>query len=73
MSDNQLARAGALHFNDGMKTYKVAAMVRHGGKHIETECMTFNLPDAYAYFAQWLLTQGLSVEALCELDISEVA
>jgi hypothetical protein len=55
-----------------MNTYKIAAMVRHSGKHLETEIAAYNMNDALAIFYGWLDLQGLSMEALSELDVSEV-
>ena len=55
-----------------MKTYKIGAMVTHSGKHLETEVAAYNLWDAIAMFYAYLSTQGLNMEALCELDVSEV-
>ena len=55
-----------------MKTYKIAAMVTHSGKHLETEVAAYNLGDALLMFAGFLMDEHLSMEALCELDISEV-
>jgi hypothetical protein len=55
-----------------MKTYKIGAMVTHSGKHLETEVAAYNLWDAIAMFYAYLSTQGLNMEALCELDVSEI-
>ena len=55
-----------------MKTYKIAAMVTHSGKHLETEIEAFSLASALIKFDMWLLPQGLSMEAIDELDVSEV-
>jgi hypothetical protein len=56
-----------------MKTYKIAAMVTHSGKHLETEVAAYTIPEAIALFEEALFVgQELSMEALCELDISEV-
>ena len=55
-----------------MKTYKIAAMVRHSGKHLETEVAAYDMRSALCLFQNWLDGQGLIMEALCELDISEV-
>ena len=55
-----------------MKTYKIGAMVTHSGKHLETEVAAYNLGDALLMFAGYLMDEHLSMEALCELDISEV-
>ena len=55
-----------------MKTYKIAAMVTHSGKHLETEVAAYNLGDALLMFAGFLMDEHLSMETLCELDISEV-
>jgi hypothetical protein len=55
-----------------MRSYKIAAMVRHSGKHLETEVAAYTMTEALTFFDLWLHNQGLSMEALCELDISEV-
>jgi len=55
-----------------MKTYHIAAQVAHSGKHLETEVAAYNLGDALLMFAGFLLDEHLSMEALSELDISEM-
>ena len=55
-----------------MKTYKIAAMVRHSGKHLETEVAAYTISEALCLFQLWLIEQGLHIDAACELDISEV-
>ena len=55
-----------------MKTYKIGAMVTHSGKHLETEVAAYNLADAVMLTHGWLRDNGLTMEALSELDISEV-
>ena len=55
-----------------MRNYKIAAMVRHSGKHLETEVAAYDMPDALFIFKGWLYEQGLSMEALSEWDIREV-
>ena len=56
-----------------MKTYKIGAMVTHSGKHLETEVAAYNLGDALLMFAGFLMDEHLSMEALSELDVSEIA
>jgi hypothetical protein len=56
----------------GMKTYKIGAMVTHSGKHLQTEEFAYDIFGALGLFQLWLDEQGLCMEALCELDISEV-
>lgn len=89
MSDNQLAKAGALHWPDekridaiwqnggtgehyGMKTYRVAAMTTASKRHIQHEVGAYNMAEVLCMFQEWLISQGLSIEAMCELDVSEV-
>ena len=55
-----------------MNTYKIAAMVRHSGKHLETEVAAHDIRDAFHFFSAYLLKQDLCIAAICELDISEV-
>jgi hypothetical protein len=55
-----------------MKTYKIAAMVTHSGKHLETEVAAYYFSEALDRFREWLFARNLSLDALCELDISEV-
>ena len=55
-----------------MRNYKIAAMVRHSGKHLEYEALCDNLTDAFDIFALWLKSINLHTDALSELDISEV-
>ena len=55
-----------------MKTYKIGAMVTHSGKHLETEIAAYDLGDALLMFAGFLMDEHLSMEALNELDVSEV-
>ena len=55
-----------------MRSYKIAAQVRHSGKHLETEVAAYNLGDAILMFAGFLMDEHLSMEALSELDVSEV-
>jgi hypothetical protein len=55
-----------------MKTYKIAAMVRHSGKHLETEVAAYTISEALCLFQLWLIEQGLHIDASCDLDISEV-
>jgi hypothetical protein len=55
-----------------MKTYKIACMVTHSGKHLETEVAAYDMADAVTIFNEQLYEQGFSFDALCELDISEV-
>ena len=55
-----------------MRSYKIAAMVTHSGKHLETEIAAYHMNEAIDLFLIFLDEQGLSMEALCELDISEV-
>jgi hypothetical protein len=55
-----------------MKTYKIAAMVTHSGKHLETEVAAYDIRDAFHFFSAYLLEQDLWITAICELDISEV-
>ena len=54
-----------------MKTYKIAAMVTHSGKHLETEVSAYDMADALMMFTGWL-GDKYSMEALCELDITEM-
>jgi hypothetical protein len=57
----------------GMKTYKIACMVTHSGKHLETEVSAYDMLTALGLFdCEFLRKHGLCMEALCELDISEV-
>jgi hypothetical protein len=56
-----------------MRSYKIAAMVTHSGKHLETEVAAYGMRDAFHLFCAYLLTQNLCIDALCELDVSEVA
>ena len=55
-----------------MRTYKIGAMVRHSGKHLQYEALCDNLTDAFDIFGLWLKSINLHTDALCELDISEV-
>jgi hypothetical protein len=55
-----------------MRTYKIAAMVTHSGKHLETEVGAYDMLDALIIFKAWLNAKDLCMEALCELDVSEV-
>lgn len=55
-----------------MKTYRIAAMVAHSGKHLETEVAAYTMGDAIMIFHGWLLNRGIAFDALCELDVSEV-
>ena len=55
-----------------MRTYKIAAMVTHSGKHLETEVAAYTMVDALEMFSAFLGKHGLSIEALCELDVSEI-
>ena len=55
-----------------MRNYKIAAMVRHSGKHLETEVAAYTMTEAITFFDLWLHNQGLSMDAICELDVSEV-
>ena len=55
-----------------MRTYKIAAMVTHSGKHLETEVAAYDMLGAIGLFDVWLDSQGLSMVFLSELDISEV-
>jgi hypothetical protein len=55
-----------------MKTYKIACMVTHSGKHLQAEVAGFDILSALGFFQHWLAKKGLCMEALCELDISEV-
>ena len=55
-----------------MKTYHIGCMVRHSGKHLETEVAAYSLNEAIWIFNRQLLGQDLSMEALSELDVSEV-
>jgi hypothetical protein len=55
-----------------MRNYKIAAQVRHSGKHLETEVAAYDLHHALLMFAGFLLDEHLSMEALSELDVSEV-
>ena len=55
-----------------MRSYKIAAMVRHSGKHLETEVAAYDIKDAFHFFDKWLYEQGLHIDAINELDISEV-
>jgi hypothetical protein len=56
----------------GMKNYKIAAQVAHGGKYLETEVAAYDIEQAIRLFDHWLHNQGFSMAALCELDVSEV-
>ena len=57
-----------------MKTYKIAAMVTHSGKHLETEVEAFNLWDAIVIFEYaFLRANSVDMTALSELDVSEIA
>jgi hypothetical protein len=55
-----------------MKTYKIGAMVTHSGKHLEYTVAAYHMNEALDLFLIFLDEQGLCMEALCELDISEV-
>jgi hypothetical protein len=55
-----------------MKTYKIAAMVRHSGKHLQNEFGAFSMLDVLGYFQHWLDEQGLHIDAISELDITEL-
>ena len=56
-----------------MNNYKIACMVKSSGRYIEKEFLAYTLSDALIMFASWLnLDCCMSLEALCELDISEV-
>ena len=55
-----------------MRRYKIAAMVTHSGKHLETEVAAYTMVDALELFDLWLDDQGVCMTALNELDISEV-
>ena len=55
-----------------MRRYKIAAMVTHRGKHLETEVAAYDIKDAFHFFDKWLYEQGLHIDAICELDVSEV-
>lgn len=54
-----------------MKEYKVAAMTRASGRHLQTEFAAYNISEVLCMFQKWLISQGLNIEALCELDVSE--
>jgi len=56
-----------------MRSYKIAAMVRRSGRHLETEVAAYTMIDALELFNLWLDDQGVCMTALSELDISEVA
>ena len=56
-----------------MRNYKIAAMVRHSGKHLETEVAAYSILEAIGLFdCVFLRKHGLCMEALNELDVSEV-
>ena len=56
-----------------MRSYKIAAMVTHSGKHLETEVAAYTTSEVLCLFQRWLIEQGLHIDAVCELDVSEVA
>ena len=56
-----------------MRTYKIGAMITHSGKHLETEIGAYDMLDALIIFKAWLNAKDLCMEALCELDVSEIA
>jgi len=56
-----------------MRTYKIAAMVTHSGKHLETEVAAYGIMDALFLFEDVFLSENnLNMDAINELDISEV-
>ena len=55
-----------------MRSYKIAAMVRHSGKYLETEIAALSIVDALELFDLWLDDQGVCMTALSELDVSEL-
>jgi hypothetical protein len=55
-----------------MKTYHIACMVTHSGRHLETEVAAYTMCDALMIFHGWLISQGVALDALSELDASEV-
>jgi hypothetical protein len=55
-----------------MKTYQIAAMVRHSGEHIQFEVGAYGIPDALWHFNRLLDEQGLHIDAISELDITEL-
>jgi len=55
-----------------MKTYHIAAQVAHSGKHLDYTVAAYTMTEAITFFDLHLHNIGLSFDALCELDVSEV-
>ena len=56
-----------------MRNYHIAATVRHSGRYIEHELAAMNMSDAFSMLVYWLgMTHQISIEAVSELDITEM-